>query len=146
MKNYVKPVIIANDELAEGVYLASGEPDCWTIDGKSVQDWNGSHNVFEIRTVHSTGMQHISTATDVAVSFNYTLTDAYSEFPCTFSGNTAYVHRELLGDAYKSGDVVTFKIWASTGDEATTKALAITGKTITCTKAANVQGQGGDGN
>ena len=31
MKNYQKPVLIADDVLSESVYMASGDADCWTI-------------------------------------------------------------------------------------------------------------------
>ena len=48
MNNYVRPEIIVSDNIAEGVYAASGNGDCWTIDVTSVQDSNGSHNVFEV--------------------------------------------------------------------------------------------------
>ena len=147
MKNYEKPVILANDELAEGVYLGSGEPDCWTIDAHVAQEWNGSHKIFEVTIVHSTGLQHISTASNVTLTFNSNITDAsYAEYPSNVSGNVMYIRRELLGDAYNSGDRATYKVWATTGDEATTKALQIVGKTISCDKAANVQGGGADGN
>lgn len=51
MKKYEKPIVVINEELAEGVYAASG---CWTTSGASRQesvsarkDWrfqvNGSH-------------------------------------------------------------------------------------------------------
>jgi len=31
MRNYIKPVAINNEELAEGVYAASGTPGCYTV-------------------------------------------------------------------------------------------------------------------
>ena len=66
------------------------------------------------------------------------------EYACTVSGNTVTIYRERLGDAYTSGDNATYKVIASTGDIDTTKALAITNATISCTKSVNVQGNGGD--
>lgn len=37
MKEYMKPVLLTSDELAEGVYLASGDGSgCYTTDRKSV--------------------------------------------------------------------------------------------------------------
>lgn len=141
MKEYESPVIIANEDLSEGVYAASGESDCWTVSATSVQDWDGSNHVFQVAATHSTGLAHISSATTVTLTFNSTLTDARSEFSTSFSGNTVTVVRELLADAYGSGDNYTYKVWASTGDEATTKALAVTGTTISCTHETNVQGE-----
>ena len=141
MKNYMKPVSLVNEELNEGIYAASGSTDCWTIDAQSVQDWNGSHNVFQVSCVHSKAVEHISSETKVTLTFTNTVVDAYSEFPCTFSGNTVTVTRTLLADAYKSGDNVTFKVWVKCADEATTKAVAISNKSIHCTHAVNVQGK-----
>lgn len=149
MKDYVKPVVLANDEVSEGVYAASGATDvadCWTVNPVSVQDWNGSHHVFEIRCVHSNTVEHISSASTVTLTFDQPLTDAYSEFSCSFSGNTATIVRELLADAYKSGDTMTYKVWVKAADETTTKSIACIGSTISCTKTVNVQGNGGDGN
>ena len=145
MKDYVKPVVLENEELAEGVYAASGagasSTDCWTVEPVSVQDWSGSHHVFEIRCTHSTAVEHISGETTVKLTFSNTLTDAYSEFPCSFSGSTATVTRTLLADAYKSGDTMTYKVWVKAADEATTKAISCTGATITCKHETNVQGK-----
>ncbi len=145
MKSYEKPCVVSSDGLSEGVYMGSGEnaSDCWTINPYSVQDWNGDHHVFEIACAHTTAVKHISTAATVTLTFSNTLTDAYTEsnFTCSFSGNTATVVRTLHANAYNSGDHVTFKVWAKASDEATTKALAVTGATISCTKTANVQGE-----
>ena len=132
MKGYEKPMVMVNDGLSEGVYAASGATeaaDCWTVDPVSVQDWNGSHHVFEIRCVHSTAVQHISSATTVTLTFSNALTDAYSEFPSSFSGTNVTVTRELHANAYKSGDTMTYKVWVKA-----------------CTKTVNVQGGGADGN
>ncbi len=148
MVHYEKPVVVLNEELTEGVYAGSGtaagdaggSADCWTVDAHSVQDWNGSHNVFEVHAVHSAAVKHISGSTTVTLTFSAPLTDAYSEFDCTFSGSTATITRNLLADAYMSGDNYTYKVWAKAADEATTKALAVTKATITCKHETNVQG------
>lgn len=149
MKGYEKPMVMVNDGLSEGVYAGSGTAeaaDCWTVDPVSVQTWTGSHHVFEIRCVHSTAVEHISSASTVTLTFSQPLTDAYSEFPCTFTGSTVTITRELHANAYKSGDTMTYKVWVSTGDQATTEAIYCTGATISCTKTVNVQGGGADGN
>lgn len=144
MKDYEKPIVVANEDAFEGVYAASGglaENDCWTVDVRSEQDWNGSHHVFQVHAVHSTAVKHISTSTTVTLTFSSALTNAYSEFSCTCSGNTVTVTRELLANGYGSGDNYTYKVWASTGNEATTKALTCTGASISGVKTANVQGE-----
>lgn len=146
MKEYVTPMILANEELSEGVYAASGSADCWTVDAYSVQEFNNSHQVFEVHCVHSDTVEHISSASTVVLVFNYPVVDAYSEFDTSVSGNTVTIVRSLLADSYKSGDNVTYKVWVQASDEATTKALAVQGASISCTKSVNVQGKGGDGN
>ncbi len=144
---YEKPVVLANDDVAEGVYAASGavagdsSSDCWTVDPVSVQDWDGGSHVFEIRCVHSDAVEHISGATTVTLTFSAPIASARSEFDCNYSGSTVTITRTLLADAYKSGDNMTYKVWVSTGDEATTKAITCTGATITCKHETNVQGK-----
>lgn len=148
MNHYEKPIVLANEDIAEGVYAASGSADCWSVAAYSVQDWNGSHNVFEVDITHSDSVEHISTASTVTLAFNNALTDAYTEnnWDCSYSGNTVTVTRESHANAYQSGDHATYKVWVKAADEATTKALSCTGATISCTKTVNVQGKGGDGN
>lgn len=145
---YEKPIVLVNEELAEGVYAASGAESakCWTVVAPSVQDWNGSHHVFEVQCVHSDAVEHISSASTVTLTFSNSLTDAYSEFSTTFSGNQVTIVRELHANAYKSGDTMTYKVWVKAADEATTKAITCTGATISCTTTVNVQGGGADGN
>lgn len=151
MKNYVKPIVLANEELAEGVYAASGavgNANCWTISVRSDQDWNGSHHVFEVTIVHSDTVQHISTESTSVLTFSHALTDAYTEsdFSASFGGNTMMVVRSSHANSYKSGDRATFKVWAKAEDEATTKALAVTASSISDTgKTVNVQGNGANG-
>ena len=149
MKSYEKPLVTVADGLSEGVYASSGaSSDCWTVEAVSSQDWNGSHHIFEIRCKHSAEVEHISSASTVCLTFNSTLTDAYTEsdFACSFSGSTVTVVRTLHANAYKSGDTMSYKVWVKAADEATTKALTCIAASITCTKSVNVQGGGADGN
>lgn len=146
MRNYVKPIIVANDEIAESVYMASGDgsmhSDCWTIEGHCCQEWNGSAKVYELKATHSTDYVHISGCTVVTATFSAALDPAksYAEFASQVSGNTMVITRELLGNSYNSGDTYTFKVWASTGDEVTTNAMSLTNLTISCRHDTNVQG------
>lgn len=146
MLSYQKPIVLLNEDLAEGVYAASGgggdtSTDCWTVTPVSVQDWSGSHHIFEIRCTHSNTVEHISGATTVTLKFSAPVTDAYSEFPCTFSGSTVTITRTLLADAYNSGDNMTYKVWVKAADEAATKSISCTDATITCKHETNVQGK-----
>ena len=150
MPKYEKPIAISNEDFAENVFMASGgvsadgssSTDCWTVGGRSVQDWNGSHNVFEMSAKHSTSVTHITTKVVFTYTFSNTITDAYSEGGngVEFSGNTVTVTRNLHANGYYSGDGVTFKVWAKSIDEASTKALALTGITYVCRHETNVQG------
>lgn len=145
MKNYVKPAIVS-EGLAESVYMASGgaslgEGSCWEVSARSVQDWSGVEgHVYEI-TANHVNTVHISSAVEYIFTFTQNLVSARSEgFPCSFEGNTVHVTRELHANAYTTTDNVTFKLWASTGDEATTKALPAPSCSYNCTKTVNVQG------
>lgn len=140
---YQKPVILVNDDLAEGVYAASGSStDCWEVSGGSVQDYNGSHHVFEISAKHSTDVTHITTQVVYTFTFSAPVTNAYSEsdFVTTFSGSTVTVTRNLHANGYNSGDNVTFKVWVKAADEATTKGIALTSISYVCRHETNVQG------
>ncbi|MDY5806780.1 MAG: hypothetical protein SPM04_04470 [Lachnospira sp.] len=144
MVKYEKPVLDVVAGFSENVYMASGNNgggDCWIVGGSSVQDSNGSHHVFEIRATHSNQVEHISTGVTYVITFSAPITDASSEFPCRVSGNTVVVTRPLHANGYNSGDNVTFKVMAKGADDATTKALAITGISWSCQHATNVQGK-----
>lgn len=145
MSEYKKPIVIEIDELAEGVYTASGSgtSECWEIiDVKTTQDDNGiGEHIFELQMIHKTGVKHISSDTYVTLTFNYAVTNAHSEFPCTVSGNKVTITRTLLADAYHSGDTVTYKIWVSAGDLASTKGLACIDWNVRCAHQTNVQGE-----
>lgn len=142
-KTYVSPEAFVSNEVMEGVYMASGAStsDCWNVSGKSVQDWNGSHNVFEISAKHSSDVEHITSKVIYKITFNHPIVDAYSEFESYFNGSTVVVTRNLHANGYKSGDAVTFKVWAKANDEATTKSLAITNIDYKCEHSVNVQGK-----
>ena len=93
-----KPALDGVAGFSENVYMASGNNgggDCWVVGGSSVQNWDGSSNVFEIRATHSNQVEHISTGVTYVITFSAPLTDARSEFPCTVSGNTVVVTRQL---------------------------------------------------
>lgn len=144
MKAYVKPMILANDELAEGVYAASG--DCWTVTRvTSTQEWDGSNHVFEIGCSHSQEAVHISTVQRFKLVFSQTITNAYSNdngvTVTSFEGNTVYIERNGHGNAYESGETASFKVRVKAADEATTKAISCTSASCTyCDHQTNVQG------
>lgn len=70
MKNYVKPMVLVNEELAEGVYAASG---CLTASISLVNtDTNGAANKarFNVRLDHNSNDAHISEKQKVVIKFS----------------------------------------------------------------------------
>lgn len=70
MKNYERPVVLLNEELAEGVYAGSG--DCYTFNIKKVQSPEQGRNnyKFQIDGTHAATDGHHSTMRHVVVEFN----------------------------------------------------------------------------
>lgn len=71
-KNYTKPVIVMNNDVTEGVYLASGaDASCYTIDATIVNQTptEGRKNyVISINATHAA--DHTREAQTLSVSFN----------------------------------------------------------------------------
>ena len=157
MKNYVSPVIFDNDEFAEGVYATgSGSAECWTVtwtEKQRVDDNPGWNYVeYEIKAIHSDNLEHISDALecvfyisgDNVTRFNIEGNDVvagtdYKGDRYEVNGNSTIVtvKRIHLADAYKSGDVVTFKL----GMYCDNGAMVLNGCMWNCTHAVNVQGK-----
>ncbi len=140
MKNYEKPVIVKNDEMTEGIYLASGDTtsDCWTVDVTKDQSDAGGYSTFRVNAVHNNAAQHISSKTDVDILFNDTVTKAEFEgFTASVNGSSVKLTRESHANAYQSGDNFNslLKIW-SPGY----KTIGVVSAGITCTHEVNVQG------
>lgn len=143
--NYSRPSVMVNETLAEGVYAASGSTegggDCWTVGVTSVQDWSGDSHVYEVKASHSKEALHITTLVKYTFTFSQPLTSFRSEFTSYGSGNTWTVERDCHANGYRSGDEVTFKIWAFTGDQATTASLPAPSVSWSCRHEMNVQDQ-----
>lgn len=145
MKNYEKPVVMVNEGLAEGVYAASG--DCWSVTCQKVQDWNNQWTYFQAGVSHSTEVEHISNSCKMTFVFSAEIDSAYSETGiCSVSGNTVYVERQYHANAYKNGDLVTFKIGVKAKSEAEYNTIYCSQCYATyCDAAVNVQGGGVNG-
>lgn len=88
MKEYVKPVVLANEELAEGVYAASGDT-CWTVTqrGDVIDSYEG-RKVFYINLSHN-GADHETQGVNVTFVFNFNVKQAFSGGGSTeCNGNT----------------------------------------------------------
>lgn len=71
MKEYVKPIVLANEELAEGVYAASGA-DCYTVNARIVQKpetGRGTHYI-QVDAKHDAADGHHGGEQVLTISFN----------------------------------------------------------------------------
>ncbi len=74
MKKYERPVVMINEELAEGVYAASG--DCYTFTANIVQTPAVGNEVYTIQIdgKHAATDNHCSTSRIVKIVFNKPVT------------------------------------------------------------------------
>lgn len=147
MKNYVSPVILENDELAEGIFAAgSGEvdydndPNCWTVkvDLAQVVAHEGYAN-FRIQANHPNNLVHISSQSSVVITFSQPITSAVFEgFDVEVAGCVVTTTRVSHGNSYNSADQYNSLLKVYCADPAS---LTIVGKPmIFCKHETNVQG------
>lgn len=79
MKDYIKPIILANEDLAEGVYAASGMAsgnDCYTVTAYIHQTPETGRGDFRIQVngVHQAGDGHHSGKQTLVLYFNQEVT------------------------------------------------------------------------
>ena len=158
MKGYVKPLVLELDDLAEGIYAASGDNgeseehssqvieggDCWSIEVKKDQDDAGGYATFRVTAKHSETLQHVSRGTTFEVMFSDIVTSAEFEgFEARCNGTqTVVFSRPAHGNSYVSGDNFNslMKIWSPSY----TTIQAVGAMMTDCIKEVNVQGLGGD--
>lgn len=145
--DYMKPTVLEVEDIAEGIYAASGEnieenndreDQCWTID--ITKDQVIAHEgiaKFRIKATHPNAV-HISRATTVVIIFNQAITSARFEgFDVSISGATVTLVRQSHGNAYNSLDEYNSLLEVTCKDP---DALTTVSYTIDCTKDYNVQG------
>lgn len=77
MKIYEKPVVLTNEELAEGVYAGSG--NCYSTTATIVQLPESTHGyIVQVNATHNSGGHH-STNRHIEVSFNQVVNYVSSE-------------------------------------------------------------------
>lgn len=76
MLNYEKPVILANEDVAEGVYAASGGNDCYSVTAYIHQTPETGRGDFRIQVnaVHAAGDNHHSGKQTLVLYFNESVT------------------------------------------------------------------------
>lgn len=146
MKKYERPVVMVNEELAEGVYAASGVVDgeCWTVDVQWAQTVDDNNVNFRVVANHPDTVAHISTASTVTVVFSHDVASAkFENFDVSVSGNVVTITRENHGNSYYSADQYNTLLELKTPHA---REISVVSSSIVCTKTVNVQGGGADGN
>jgi hypothetical protein len=181
MFKYEKPIVLEYEDVAEGIYAASGDideggetggetgggesggeegggetggeetvdyendADCWIRSFQEVQrvssNPSDSFVIYQVKGNHKTNLKHISSKQRVTMqlsSAGYTSVDAQG-YPVNTNGTTVEFTRELLGDAYHSGDEFTVNVRFSCPPEVAAE-LRVIDVVIYCTHAENVQG------
>lgn len=90
MKEYMKPVLLTSDELAEGVYLASGDGSgCYTTTAyihQTPQTGRGDYRI-QVNAVHNA--DHTKEAQQLNISFNQPVTYVSGGKGCTSGDGTS---------------------------------------------------------
>ena len=129
---YVKPIVLANEELAEGVYAASGDiasNDCYTVSAyihQKPEIGRGDYRI-QVNGVHAATNGHHSGEQVLTLAFNQPVEYSYSNGTLvsgsgTSSINIKYNYHNNGNDNIGLGDVVV------TSDDG----LAITGAMLSC--------------
>ncbi|MCC8050480.1 MAG: hypothetical protein LIP10_07465 [Clostridiales bacterium] len=129
MNRYMKPVILANDEISEGVYAASG---CYSVSysiHQKPETGRGDYRI-QIDAVHDAS--HHSTAQVLVISFNQAVNYVSSNGTLSSGNGTStlsinYSYHSNNTDNIGLGDVV---VEADQG-------LAVTGAYMTCNETCS---------
>lgn len=128
MDNYEKPTILANEEIAEGVYTASGA-DCYTVTAyihQSPEEGRGDYRI-QVDGIHAAEDNHHSGKQTLVLSFNQPVVYSWSNGTLAGGDGTAsisidYTYHNNGYDNIGLGDVI---VTADAG-------LAVTGAVLYC--------------
>lgn len=170
MKGYVRPMVLELEDLAEGIYAASGEESNENFDGGDNGGDNGGNNggevegecytttvelkesqlqnpsehykIYEICAIHHS-VKHISSHQEFEVVFSGTITGVSCQgFQCNQVGNTVYIQRsDNMADAYGSGDRITVNVRFDLPLDDSAALFDVVGAVTHCTHAENVHGE-----
>lgn len=132
MIEYIKPMVLGNEELSEGVYAASGaigENDCYTVTAiihQHPEVGRGDYRI-QVNGIHAAGDNHHSGIQTLILYFNQAVTYCWSNGSLSGGDNTAtlsidYSYHNNGNDNIGLGDVIV------TSDAG----LAVTGAEIIC--------------
>lgn len=98
MKNYVKPVVLVNDEMSEGVYAASGAA-CYTTRARIVQTPEQGRGTYciQIYADHAAADNHHSTEQKVRIVFNMPVSYSWSGVVKSYTGDGTSSLELVLG-------------------------------------------------
>ena len=104
---YEKPIIIDNEELAEGVY-ATGRGNCWTVTYEIKQRNTNPYDPFvNVRIKGQHLAQHTSSALEIKITFDRAIRSAifdFDGFDCTVSGCEVTLKRNNHANGFGSLD------------------------------------------
>ncbi len=92
MKNYEKPIVVVNEDLAEGVYAASG--DCYTFTARITQspEVGQPYYIIQMDGVHAAQDNHHSTSRTMKISFNMPVTYISSQAASVSGSGSTVLH------------------------------------------------------
>ena len=136
MKNYVKPMVVANDGLAESVYMASGS-ECYTVTSKITQTPENGRENYCVHTdaSHNATDGHHSTEQYLTIYFNQAVTYSScqdSEAECAGGDGTS-----ALVVKYKYHNNAVEKIGLGDVYVTSGSGLAVTGSSLSCNYKCN---------
>jgi hypothetical protein len=113
MKNYEKPIAFADENYAEGIFMASGEgSDCYTVSATRTQTPRTGFEryVFQVNAQHHADPTHTTNEQELVITFNYPVT-YYSSGGTYLAGNGTntlhikYSNFHNASDNFGVGDV-----------------------------------------
>lgn len=167
MKAYVKPMVLELEDIAEGIYAASGEvvdtpdpgtgstpvedgdtgADCYTTTYRLVQAETSNpsehYKIFEITAIHHS-VKHISSHQRFVIAVNspnYTNVTCQG-FSVTPNGSEVYIDRDgNIADAYGSGDKITVNVRFDLPLDESAALFNLVDATTICTHSTNEHGE-----
>lgn len=137
MKNYVKPVVLDNEEVFEGVYAASGAvtgggSDCYTVSASITQrpETGRENYCIQANATHSAANGHHSTEQILTLYFNQAVTfDWCSSANATCTGGNGTANLEITYNYHNNAqeNIGLGDIYVKSAD-----GLAITGARLAC--------------